>query len=372
MSDTLSGRKSCRPPVKREKIVRDLRRLIVSGKLAPGERLPTHKELARRFNAESQTICDVMRVLAEDGFIETRHRQGSFVVPHPPHLTQFAFAYPFNPDVMPSQLYRAIHDEAERWQNPERRVLSFYDVGTHWEAGGDYDRLLRMVESQRLAGLIFAATPFALHFAKSPLVTMPGLPRVAIEAAPDANGFPAVYPDLGAFLPKAFEHLATRGCRRLAVVQIPGDDKPGDALARVPPLAAQHGLRVEPEWIQAVSPSAGSWIQQLGRLLMRGAPGERPDGLVIADDNLVPELTAGLAESGVRDLQVVAHTNFPYPTPSAVPVTRLGYDVAQLVTTCMERIDQQRRGETPPALTLLPALWESEQSAGNREQQKPA
>jgi hypothetical protein len=26
----------------------------------------------------------------------------------------------------------------------------------------------------------------------------------------------------------------------------------------------------------------------------------------------------------------------------------------------MERIDQQRRGETPPALTLLPAVWEGE------------
>jgi DNA-binding LacI/PurR family transcriptional regulator len=93
---------------------------------------------------------------------------------------------------------------------------------------------------------------------------------------------------------------------------------------------------------------------------MHGRPGERPDGLVITDDNLVPELTAGLAESGVADLAVVAHTNFPYPTPSAVPVTRLGYDVAKLVTMSMEYVEQQRRGETPPARTLVPAVWEGE------------
>ena len=361
MITSLSVSKSCRPPVKRERLVRSLRRLIVSGKLAPGARMPTHKDLARRIDAESQTICDVMRVLSDDGFIETRHRLGSFVAPHPPHLAQFAFAYPFNPDQMPSQFYRAIHDEAERWQNPKRRVLSFYDVGTHWEEGADYGRLLRMAKSHRLAGLIFAANPFALHFAKSPLVGMPGLPQVMIEAGADVGGFPAVYPDLSSFLPKALEHLAVRGCKRVAVAQIPSASLDTE-LSVIPALAANYGLTVAPEWVQAVSPSAGHWLRQLGRLLMRGRPGERPDGLVIADDNLVPELTAGLAQSGVKDLAVVAHTNFPYPTPSAVPVTRLGYDVAKLVTTCMERIDHQRRGENTPAVTLLPALWEEEVS----------
>lgn len=134
---SLAVRKSCRPPVKRDRVVRDLRRLIASGKLAPGERMPTHKVLARRFDAESQTICDAMRVLGEDGFIETRHR----------------------------------------------------------EAGGDYDRLLRMAKSQRLAGLAFAANPFALQFAKPPLVSLPGLPRVVSEASVDNCGFPSAYPD---------------------------------------------------------------------------------------------------------------------------------------------------------------------------------
>ena len=348
-----------RPPVIRDKVVNHLRGLIVSGKLAPGARMPTHKELARRFDAESPTICAAMRVLCEDGFIETRKRKGSYVAPHPPHLAQFAFAYPFNPDRMPSQFYRAIHDEAERWQNPERRVVSFYDVEEPL-MGGNYERLLRDAQAHRLAGLVFAANPFTLHFAKSPLVTMPGLPRVVIESHPNVDGFPAVYPDLAAFLPKAFEHLASRGCKRVAVVQMPGVDSPGDVLVLVSSLATEYGLRVEPEWIQAVSPSAGSWLRPLGRLLMRGKPGEWPDGMVITDDYLVPELTAGLVETGVRDLAVVVHANFPYPTPSAVPVTRLGYDIAKLVTSCMEFIDQQRRGEKPPALTLLPALWEEE------------
>ena len=357
------------PAVKRDRVVQYLRRLIVDGKVLPTERMPTHKELERRFDAESPTIRAAMRVLSEDGFIETRHRRGSFVASHPPHLTQFAFAYPFNPDRIPSRFFSAIHDEAERWQNPERRVLSFYDVHLHTDVE-DYQRLLRYVQSNRLAGLIFTNNPFGLRRIDSPLIGMSGLPRVTIAMQDEEGGIPKVYPDLSVFLPKAFDYLAAHGRKRVAVVKASLFDI-GDELVRIPALAAKRGLVVHPDWIQAMSLDARSWVRQLGRLLVRGAPGERPDSLVITDDNLVPELTAGLSDSGVPvracgepgrlgDLVVVAHTNFPHPTPSAVPVTRLGYDIRELVAVCMERIDQQRRGEISPAHTTIPAVFEEE------------
>ena len=347
-----------RKAVKRDRVVQHLRRLIVSGKRGPGDRMPTHVELERRFDAESPTIRAAMSVLREDGFVETRHRDGTYVASHPPHLSQFAFVFPFSPDRMPSHFFHAIRAEADYWQRPDRRVLSFYDVGVHTDVE-DYQRLLRYVQSDRLAGLIFAANPFLLRSLGTPLTEMPGLPRVMIEGSVDVGGFPSVYPDIPAFLPKAFDHLAARGCKRVAIVSIPGED-PRIARSRIPALAATFGLTVEPDWIQAVNPSSGPWISQLGRLLVRGPSRERPDAMVITDDNLVRELTAGLAESDVRDLAVVALTNFPHPTPSAVPVTRLGYDIKKLVAVCLERIDQQRRGEKPPDYTKIPALWAEE------------
>ena len=350
-----------RPPVKRERVMRHLRRMIVSGEVAPGGRLPTHKELERRFDAETPTIKAAVHMLREEGFVKTRHRRGTFVAAHPPHLSQFALAFPFNPDRMPSQFYRAIRAEADRWQSPERRVLSFYDIEEHTDVE-DYQRLMRYVQSSRLAGLIFAANPHVLRQMGSPLTGAPGLSRVMIEEGIDEGGFPTVYPDLPSFMPRAFDHLAVRGCKRVAVVSLPTTDLSRE-LVRLPPLAAERGLALAPERILAAVPFGGvrgPWVQQLARLLMLGAPGERPDGLVIADDNLVPELTIGLAVSGVRDLVVVAHTNFPYPTPSAVPVTRLGYDVRTLVAVCMERIEQQRRGETPPAETRVPVMCDQE------------
>ena len=366
---TVPPTRNRRPPVKRNRVVQHLRQLIVTGTLSPGERMPTHKALARRFHAESQTICDVMRVLGEDGFIETRHRLGSFVSPHPPHLSQFAFVFPFGPDHTPSQFFRAIRAEGERWQSAARRVLPFYDIHGHTDVE-DYQRLLRYVQGSRLAGVVFAANPFALRAMGSPLTETPGLPRVMIESDADVGGFPTVYPDLRGFLPKAFDHLASRGCKRVAVVTLTSTHFV-DQLVRIPALAAERGLTVEPHRIQAATLGSGPWVRQLGHLLVHGAPGERPDALVITDDNLVPEITAGVLESGVHlsacgeprrtdALEIVAHANFPYPSPSAVPAKRLGYDIRELVRLCMERIDPERRGARTPPHTTLPALWEQE------------
>ena len=361
--------KNGRPPAKRDRVVNDLRERIVAGKLAPGARVASQKELEQQYHASSDTVQDAMRVLREDGFIESQLRRGTFVVPHPPHISQFAFAFPFSPDHQPQQFFWAIRAEVERWQRPACHVQSFFDLDAEVSTK-DYQRLLRYVQSDRLAGLVFVSHPFVLRHRKSPITGRLGLPRVMIELEVDKGGFPAVYPDTPAFIPKAFDYLAMCGCKRVAVVNIATVPRELE-VTRVPRLAAERGLLVKPQWLQAVPAELGSWIQQLGRLLVQGAPGERPDGLVIADDNLVPELTAGLALSGVKvracgepgqpgDLVVVAHTNFPYPTPSAVPVTRLGYDVPKLVGICMELLDQQRRGEAPPPLTLLPVMFEGE------------
>ena len=58
--------------------------------------------------------------------------------------------------------------------------------------------------------------------------------------------------------------------------------------------------------------------------MLHGPAHDRPDALVITDDNLVPAATAGVLAAGRRvpaDLEVVAHANFPHVTPSAVPAS---------------------------------------------------
>jgi DNA-binding LacI/PurR family transcriptional regulator len=66
-----------------------------------------------------------------------------------------------------------------------------------------------------------------------------------------------------------------------------------------------------------------------------------------------------LLAAGVRvpeDVNVVAITNFPNLVPCAVPVTRIGFDIPALLDLLVERLEQVRRGETPPENTLVPAV----------------
>jgi hypothetical protein len=60
---------------------------------------------------------------------------------------------------------------------------------------------------------------------------------------------------------------------------------------------------------------------------------------------------------------VVAIANFPNLVPAAVPVTRIGFDIPALLDLLVERLEQVRRGETPPENTLVPAVVEGVEKA---------
>jgi DNA-binding LacI/PurR family transcriptional regulator len=126
---------------------------------------------------------------------------------------------------------------------------------------------------------------------------------------------------------------------------------------------ARRRLRAAQPPVLLVAQEQGRGIAQSVELLLRQERARRPDGLIITDDNLVPAATAGIAAAGgpkAGGVKVIAHTNFPWPTPSAVPVMRLGHSVRALLEKCVALIEQQRRGETPPAMTLVPAVFEEE------------
>lgn len=61
-------------------VVRDeIERLIVAGKLEPGSRLPTEKELAERLGVGRSSVREALRALAEMGIVEVVQGKGTFV-----------------------------------------------------------------------------------------------------------------------------------------------------------------------------------------------------------------------------------------------------------------------------------------------------
>ena len=77
---TSSERTTFRPLQRYEQIAERLADYIRSGVLAPGERLPSERDLARTLEVSRASVREALASLALQGVVETRHGAGTFVV----------------------------------------------------------------------------------------------------------------------------------------------------------------------------------------------------------------------------------------------------------------------------------------------------
>jgi GntR family transcriptional regulator len=56
-----------------------VRGLITAGELSPGDKLPSERELARRFSTARNTAREAIRLLTEEGLVTAQHGRGVFV-----------------------------------------------------------------------------------------------------------------------------------------------------------------------------------------------------------------------------------------------------------------------------------------------------
>ena len=347
---------------KREGILLALRKRIVAGEWSPGTQLPIRAELEEQFGVSGVTMQKALDQLKLDGFTYGKRRWGTFVTENPPHLSRYAIVFPSRPETTAPwvRFYTALVNAAANLeQSRSRKFPLFYGIEGPSDSE-DYLRLLRDIRHQRVAGLIFPSAPFTL--AHTPVLLEPGPPMVAI-ADPDEQ-FPqvtALQLNWNSFIEKALEYLATRGRRRIAVLTAPGGQKMFHNYL-VQGLAAE-ALETRPYWLQEVSQTGVQSAKACVHMLLHGRPEERPDGLIIADDNLVEYGVAGAVDAGVqlgKDVDVVAHCNFPWPSPHGMAIKRLGFDAGQLLRRSIDIIDRQRRGEANSDPESIPAVFGDE------------
>lgn len=339
-----------RKPIFSGHLLTEMRSQIVDGLYPAGTRLPTRRDLWQKYRTTPVTLQRVFRQLAAEGFVVARGREGTFVSERPPHLSRFALVFPYRdrPERPWPQFWRALATEAGLLKRANGHEFTFsYGNETHEDIEA-YRQLLDDVAARRLAGLIFATRPFYLR--GSPVLETPGIPRVAIASKAEPPNVTAVQLSPTLF-DDAVARLQSLGARRIAMIAGPAQGQAACETLR------QRGVDVPAYWVQTASHSDPTGVRHAVQLLMSGAPSRRPDGLVIADDNLVPEATAALRDSGLRvpeDLCVIGHANFPHPTPSAMPIERMGTDVREVLRLCLEQLDAQRAGKATPDIVQVP------------------
>lgn len=71
-----------REPIYRQ-IVEQIRRLVEQGRLSPGERLPTIRELAAELEINFNTVARAYRILHDAGLISAQQGRGTYVLGPP-------------------------------------------------------------------------------------------------------------------------------------------------------------------------------------------------------------------------------------------------------------------------------------------------
>ena len=342
--------------VKHTDLAAQVRRQIVAGRYARGSRLPTRSELERRFGASSVTVQRALDALVREGFVEVKGRRlGTFVAANPPHLTRYGLVSPYvTSSPSWSRYWMAIANAAAAIEaSSGQRIFIYNGVEVHAD-NENYQRLLHDIGEHALAGVIYAGE---LDLTGSPLMKQWDFPCVALAKDPLLGQLPVVMFDWMAFLENAVQRLAARGRKRVAIIAVP------HLRQELERLQGASGVRIRPYWIQTVHHLAPEAAANATHLLLASSPKDRPDGLVVTDDNLMEHVARGAIAAGVRvpaDLDIVCHCNFPNPISSALPITRLGFDVRHILQTCIEIIDVQREGGRPPRSVEAPPLFEEE------------
>lgn len=341
------------PMDKTNQVVSAIRERIIQGALTPGDRLPTWVELERHFSVGRVTVMRAMSKLRRDGFVRSDSTRGTFVADRLPHLNRYALLFPTGPDSDGwSRLWWMIARRAAAITNEsQKHVEIFYGVSDDPE-NESHQRLLAELRAHRFAGVIFAGKPTEIS---RTVTNWPAVPKVVVGTA--EIGHPRVYPDFSSFYQRAARRFQQAGVRRVAlIVNANAADYAGPALAAA-------GVNVPEHWRFAVHIKTRTTAGKIARLLMERPAADRPEGLLVCDDNLVPSVLSGVVQAGVRcpdELRIIAEANFPCEESSVVPIERLGFRANRLLEIAIESIDAQRRGERVEQVTLLPAEFEDE------------
>lgn len=132
------------------------------------------------------------------------------------------------------------------------------------------------------------------------------LPIVVIGSIPDGLEVDNVRADSASGLALALEHLADRGCRRIALLNGPHDTVPGEARRRGFDAAMSRlGLQTA-GIVEAADFTFPAGAEVAGRLLADAA--NRPDAIVCSNDLLAIAAIKAVTDAGLRVPQDIAVT----------------------------------------------------------------
>lgn len=355
----MSSRATPATHAKHPHIDRYFRKLIVSGRLRPGQQIPTYDKIAEKFSVSRATIVEAITTLKDDGYLVSGGPRGVFVAEHLPNIRNVGLVLhdDISDPATQSTFVKHVVQACEEEMAGRPGNLKIYN-GLRREAHNEaYQMLLADLAAYRMGNLIFVHS--GRELADTAAFTQENICRVMVTYDTPMPDVPTVYIDQQNFIDRSLEHLRSQGCKRIGLL-LSGDSPPDGPMVQVwRDRIENRGMTTRDDWIHHVSFRSRGWANNIIQAVCRRDPSERPDGLVITDDHVVADVAQGLIASKLivpDDIHVVAYANFPWPVQVDLPFVQMGMDLRMLVRHCFDALDRQRHHEPCPKSVRLSAI----------------
>jgi len=342
-----------RDPVKRDEILTNLCSAIASGKWLPGDRIPDRKELLAQFGVSIVTLQNAIEILLCDGFLVSERGRGTFVAERPPCTHRFAVIS--TKEDMPNRFQKNLLQSAkklgkERGFEIFSASLNLYDMQLN---PGEINSILDQIDRHLFAGILMIP-----YFPKEEIPTharAAGIPLARFHAEtgwllpPSDIVFDLKLMEPADLFVKVFQE------NNVKKVSILCWNEPGFGTSGLVDRLASAGIVVRPEWILSIPPKWQTTGPNIIRLLLSLPDGLRPDGIFVADDNLLPLVLAEAEALNIRipeDLFVAVQYNFPEEGGRFPRIWKIGPDTDEIVKAFFECSKQVRETGIPQTRTI--------------------
>jgi DNA-binding LacI/PurR family transcriptional regulator len=344
-----SERKTARQPAY-QRIAASLRNDILSGKLSPGDMLPTTEEFAAMWNASYFTAHTALKALVKEGWVQRIHGRGTYVA-HP------------DKRFLHAGIYHSLNiwsDEESHFQRSLNDALvdKFHALGKTTQI--IIDSRPEDAQDEMFPPLAQAIFNRQIQCVVAPNVNSKSLPLLDKLTIPVAfmtmrPNHPGVDFDEASFLRGAIRRLADQGCRTIGfITNVPVID--GDFSNFIREVEAA-GLESHPDWM-VQPPRFQHHLQEYGFHAFRKIwkLTNRPQGVIAYPDVVARGVILAALQAGVRvpqEIQFVFHRNAHARVLCPFPVTWAISDEHAAADGLIAAIDAQFAGR-PPEHVYLP------------------
>ena len=312
-----------------QQLVTAIEEQIYSGKLLPGDKLPTTLDLSKQFNLAKNTIQQALTILVQRGLLERTTGRGTFVTKQVKSKTIALVSginYLFRDD---TRFYQVICAELQK-QLKEAGWLTKLYIPVD---ANDSDKMLFELGLDMLAGNIrgcylFCGTDDIYHWLDKNC-KIPYFTNFQKEATKFDVKQEELYRGLAYLMEKSFQKIA-----------IIGDNDQFDFVAHcISRAKTDFNPEAAIEYFFSKDINESNGYHLVKEKVLRKI--KDFDAMLVTNDIMCKGVIFGLMEAGIKipdDLAVVTHSNKGIPILSPVSLTRIEVDTHQYAATILHNL----------------------------------